>query len=80
MNGEPLKIKGTNRHQDYKSLGAALSRSEHERDLKIIKEMGCNFLRLAHYPQDPDVLDLADELGLLIWEEVPCGKLHDNSP
>ncbi len=86
LNGEPLKIKGTNRHQDYKSLGAALSRSEHERDLKIIKEMGCNFLRLAHYPQDPDVLDLADELGLLIWEEVPvvnCMTIHprfyDNS-
>jgi len=51
--------------------GHALTNADHERDLRIIKDMGCNFLRLAHYPQDPYVLEMADKLGLLIWEEVP---------
>ncbi len=71
LNGKKLQLKGTNRHQDLMGKGHALSNADHERDLRIIKEMGCNFLRLAHYPQDPHVLDLADKLGLLIWEEVP---------
>lgn len=71
LNGKKLFLKGTNRHQDFKDRGDALSDQDHYRDLKMIKEMGCNFLRLAHYPQDPEVLRLADEMGLLIWEEIP---------
>jgi beta-galactosidase len=71
LNGEHLPLRGTNRHQDYAGIGSALSNRQHLRDLEIIKEMGANFLRLAHYPQDPAVLEAADRLGLLIWEEVP---------
>ena len=71
LNGKPMKLKGTNRHQDKLGQGSALTNREHINDLISIKEMGCNFLRLAHYPQDPAVLKAADELGLLIWEEVP---------
>jgi beta-galactosidase len=71
LNGQKLVLRGTNRHQDFKDKGDALSNSDHYRDLKLIKEMGCNFLRLAHYPQAPEVLDLADKMGLLIWEEIP---------
>ncbi|WP_256013853.1 glycoside hydrolase family 2 TIM barrel-domain containing protein [Desertivirga xinjiangensis] len=71
LNGKRLQLKGTNRHQDFKERGDALSDEDHYRDLKLIKDMGCNFLRLAHYPQDPEVLRLADEMGLLIWEEIP---------
>jgi len=71
LNGEKLQLRGTNRHQDMMGKGHALTNTDHERDLRIIKEMGCNFLRLAHYPQDPYVLEMADKLGLLIWEEVP---------
>jgi beta-galactosidase len=71
LNGRKLMLRGTNRHQDYAGLGSALSNDQHRRDLEWIKGMGANFLRLAHYPQDPAVLDAADRLGLLIWEEVP---------
>ena len=71
LNGKKLFLRGTNRHQDFKNRGDALNDQDHYRDLKMIKDMGCNFLRLAHYPQDPEVLRLADEMGLLIWEEIP---------
>ena len=71
LNGEKLVLRGTNRHQDYAGLGSALPDAAHVRDLQIIKDMGANFLRLAHYPQDPAVLEAADRLGILIWEEIP---------
>jgi beta-galactosidase len=71
LNGARLTIHGTNRHQDYAGLGSALSNELHVRDMELIKQMGANFVRLAHYPQDPAVLEAADRLGLLIWEEIP---------
>lgn len=70
LNGEPLKLMGVSRHQDQYPLGIALTDEMHRRDVKMIKEMGANFLRLAHYPQDEAVLRACDELGLLVWEEV----------
>lgn len=71
LNGRRTQLRGTNRHQDLAGFGSALSDRQHVRDLEIVKAMGANFLRLAHYPQDPAVLEAADRLGLLIWEEVP---------
>ena len=71
LNGEKLQLRGTNRHQDRAQLGSALPNALHRSDLEMIKEMGANFLRLAHYPQDPAVLEAADRLGLIIWEEIP---------
>jgi len=71
LNGEKLQIRGTNRHQDIKGLGHALPNSQHVTDLLWIKKMGANFVRLAHYPQDPVVLETADRLGLLVWQEIP---------
>jgi beta-galactosidase len=71
LNGKKYVLKGTNRHQDMRGLGDALPNSQHIADLVAIKEMGANFVRLAHYPQDPVVLAVADSLGLLIWEEIP---------
>jgi len=71
LNGKPLKLIGTNRHQDYAGYGNALPDRLHIKDLEMIKEAGFNFLRLAHYPQDPLVLEAADRLGLIIWEEIP---------
>lgn len=71
LNGQHLKLRGTNRHQDFKGKGSALSNEDHRRDMEIIKNMGCNFIRIAHYPQDPEILRAADELGLIAWEEVP---------
>ncbi|WP_066222944.1 glycoside hydrolase family 2 TIM barrel-domain containing protein [Formosa haliotis] len=71
LNGKHMKLRGTNRHQDKRGKGSALSNAEHRRDMQLIKDMGCNFIRIAHYPQDPEILKAADELGLLAWEEVP---------
>ncbi len=71
LNGKPLKLIGTNRHQDYAGLGNALPNRLHVKDLQMIKDVGFNFLRLAHYPQDPVVIETADRLGLIIWEEIP---------
>ncbi len=71
LNGSRLRLRGTNRHQDRAGMGSALSDSLHLADMRWIKDMGANFVRLAHYPQDPAVLDAADRLGLLVWEEIP---------
>ena len=71
LNGKKYALRGTNRHQDYAGLGSALSNDLHRKDMEIIKEMGANFVRLAHYPQDPAVLEAADRLGLFVWEEIP---------
>lgn len=71
LNGSPLKLKGVNRHQDVAGYGFAVPNELHQRDMEMIKAMGANFVRLAHYPQDPAILQAADELGLLIWEEIP---------
>lgn len=71
LNGAPLKLRGANRHDDYPGLGWALPPSRHVADLKLLKEIGANFLRPAHYTQHPVVLETCDRLGLLVWEEVP---------
>ncbi|MGJ3234017.1 glycoside hydrolase family 2 TIM barrel-domain containing protein [Marivirga sp.] len=75
INGEHLKLMGTNRHQDYPSKGNALSDQRHINDVKMIKAMGSNFFRTAHYPQDPAVLRASDQLGLLVSMEIPLD--HD---
>ncbi|MBV9772464.1 MAG: glycoside hydrolase family 2 protein, partial [Gemmatimonadetes bacterium] len=71
LNGAKLQLRGTNRHQDHQGLGSAMPDELHRRDMELIKQMGANFVRLAHYPQDPAVLEAADRLGLLVWEEIP---------
>jgi len=71
LNGKPLRLRGVNRHQDFYKLGNALPPEQHIRDIEFMKEMGVNWLRLAHYPQDNFVLELCDRLGLLVWEEIP---------
>jgi beta-galactosidase len=71
VNGERLLIRGTHRHEDHAGLGAALSNEQHRKDMQMIKDMGANFVRLGHYPQDPEVYRAADELGLIIWDELP---------
>lgn len=71
LNGRNLKLMGTNRHQDYLGLGNALRDEMHVRDVKLIKEMGSNFFRVSHYPQDPAVMQQCDQLGLLTSVEIP---------
>ncbi|GAA4315291.1 glycoside hydrolase family 2 TIM barrel-domain containing protein [Pontixanthobacter gangjinensis] len=71
LNGKPIKLIGANRHQDFENMGNAVPNSIHQKDYKMIKEMGANFIRTAHYPQDPEVYRICDELGLLVWTEIP---------
>ena len=71
LNGQPYKLIGASRHQDYPLLGNALPDSLAVRDVALLKKMGGNFLRVAHYPQDPSVLEACDRLGLLASVEIP---------
>lgn len=71
LNGKYRKLIGTSRHQDYKDMGNALRDEMHIRDVRLSKEMGSNFLRVAHYPQDPVVMQMCDKLGLLTSVEIP---------
>ena len=71
LNGKHIKLKGVSRHQDREGLGNALTIKEHEEDLKLIKEVGANSLRLAHYQQAEEFYSLCDEMGFLVWAEVP---------
>jgi len=80
LNGERLLLRGTHRHEEWAGYGAAMPNKLHRKDIEMIKEMGANFIRLAHYPQDPEVYKTCDELGLLLWDELPwCrGGLGNN--
>ena len=71
LNGKRILIRGTHRHEEHAGVGAAMSNEQHRKDMESIKEMGANFVRLAHYPQDPEIYKACDELGLLVWDELP---------
>ncbi|MCX6307494.1 MAG: DUF4982 domain-containing protein [Bacteroidia bacterium] len=71
LNGKPLKLIGTNRHQCFDGLGNALPDEIHVRDITLLKEMGGNFLRISHYPQDPTVMEMCDKLGIITSVEIP---------
>ena len=71
LNGRRVLLRGTHRHEEHAGVGAAMSNELHRKDMEMIKEMGANFVRLAHYPQDPEIYKACDELGLLVWDELP---------
>ena len=72
LNGRPLKLRGLNRHQSFPYAGYALGKSAQERDAEILKlELKLNMVRTSHYPQSRYFLDRCDELGLLVFEEIP---------
>ncbi len=71
LNGNRLLLRGTHRHEELSGLGNALPDSIHRKDIRLIKEIGANFVRLAHYPQALEVYRACDELGLLVWDENP---------
>jgi beta-galactosidase len=71
LNGERLSLRGTHRHEDHAGVAAAVPDDVTRREMTMIRAMGANFIRLAHYPQAELVLDLCDELGLIVWEELP---------
>ena len=76
LNGKSYPLRGVCRHQDLKDAGNAVSKKHHEDDMALIKEIGANTIRLAHYQHDDYTLDLCDKLGLIIWAEVPYISKH----
>jgi beta-galactosidase len=71
LNGKRLLLRGTHRHEDHAGVGAAMTETMIRKEMRMIKEMGANFIRLGHYQQSRIVLDLCDSLGILVWEEIP---------
>ena len=71
LNGQRLLLRGTQRHEDHAGLGSAMPEDLIRKEMLMIKQMGANFVRLGHYQQSRIVLDLCDELGLIVWEEIP---------
>ncbi len=71
LNGTRLLLRGTHRHEDHAGVAAAMTESMIRIEMKMIKEMGVNFIRLGHYQQSRIVLNLCDSLGIFTWEEIP---------
>ncbi len=70
VNGEHIPIKGVNQHHDLGALGAAFNTRAVERQLEILREMGCNAIRTAHNPPAPELLELTDRMGFLVMDEI----------
>jgi beta-galactosidase len=70
VNGRAVRIQGVNQHHDLGSLGAAFNTRAAERQLEILRDAGCNAIRLAHNPPAPELLDLADRMGFLVIDEI----------
>ena len=76
LNGEEYPLRGVSRHQDRWGLGNALLPEHHEEDMAYILEVGCTTIRLAHYQHDQYFYDLCDEVGMVIWAEIPYISNH----
>ncbi len=76
LNGRSYPLRGVSRHQDHKGKGNALSLEDHKEDMAIIRELGANTLRLAHYQHAQEFYDLCDENGLVVWAEIPYITKH----
>ena len=71
LNGKPIFLRGISCHEESVENGKALTDSERMENILLAKELGCNFMRIAHYPHSERMAKLADEMGILLWEEIP---------
>ncbi|MHA7963378.1 sensor histidine kinase [Paenibacillus sp. CAU 1782] len=71
LNGKPIKLNGVCRHQEFGGIGNAILKDHMEQDMSLIREIGANSVRLAHYQHDDYFYTLCDRHGLLVWAEIP---------
>lgn len=76
LNGRSYPLRGVARHQDRKGKGNAISLEDMEEDMALIREIGANTLRLAHYQHAEEFYDLCDRYGLVVWAEIPYITMH----
>ena len=78
LNGKPYPLRGVSMHQDMDGKASALTRADYDADYSIVRELGCNFLRLAHYPHNDYAFRLCDRMGIVVQTEIPwvniCGE------
>ena len=76
LNGRAYPLHGVSRHQDRKDLGNALLKAHHDEDMALIRELGANTIRLAHYQHSQYFYDLCDQYGMIVWAEIPYISEH----
>ena len=76
LNGRPYNLHGVSRHQDFKGIGNAITKEHHDKDMELIREIGANTIRLAHYQHDQYFYDLCDKYGMVVWAEIPYISEH----
>ena len=76
LNGRSYPLHGVSRHQDWKGIGNAITKKHHDADMAIIREVGANTVRLAHYQHDQYFYDLCDQYGMVVWAEIPYISEH----
>ena len=76
LNGRSYPLRGVSRHQDRKGIGNALTMEHHREDMEVLREIGANTVRLAHYQQAQEFYDLCDENGIIVWAEIPYITQH----
>ncbi len=76
LNGKPYNLHGVSRHQDWKGIGNAINYENMELDMELIKEIGANTIRLAHYQHHQHFYDLCDKEGMIVWAEIPYISHH----
>ncbi len=76
LNGRSYPLHGVSRHQDREDKGWAISRADHEEDMALIREVGANTIRLAHYQHDDYFYELCDRYGMIVWAEIPYISRH----
>ncbi len=86
LNGKQMPLRGVSRHQDKLGIGNALSAEDHLLDAALIREIGANTVRLAHYQQSPEFYELCDAYGFIVWAEIPfiskmlpTAEAHENT-
>lgn len=80
INGKEIPLRGVSRHQDMLYKGNALSKEDHYHDAEMIKELGANTIRLAHYQHNQYFYDACDELGFVVWAEIPFISVMNKDP